>query len=761
MLNHQIKNGQLDSVKRIVKLNPNLLNKQDELGNTPLHYALKYGRYEITQELLKEGAVVYIENNSGDTAYKNWTNDNTGIINFIKNMGKNKGLSDKEVLAKAVALKVVQITEQIQVLEENILNTPMERYNIIYKSLSTLIQQDINDEIRNEVITKILKRSDSDMEIYIINKGSKEGLILQALLKKDYKLLDVILKNLLEKSPEDREDIYKFFVNELLTAASEKDIIMGLEVILNLPDDDKNALLSLKHKGQPLPSEIAFKNKHYKVMEHILNLSPKNVSLEMMDYILKNKLPCAKKVFDENQELIAKSIMNEENKTAIRYLTYIWHRPSSNDFDLQLFKTYFLNASGEVINLFLTGNNNKGFIYNYQITIEELVKKLNDDELATFIDTKLEFLSDSLKMSLLALEITKGNIKNIRKIINANPNLLILQLPEHNNNTPLHMAINKKEWPIACYFMSKDCLVNLENNSKHTAFNDWVAAGNKTKSDDAAFELILETGSPSEIQSATSRISGTILIMMHFHKQEVEKLLQKANQPEEKIKIIVDRIQMILHPSHNLSNKGMMTEEAYLNATKDIIVELAKDLTTLEDIFSYKLPNTKGNTLLHQAISTKNTILTEFILNYFGTHDLLNDEGNTPLHLAIINKDPNLNKLLIENEALVNIQNGEGNTLLHLTIINKDLPLTTMLLEKVESLDLKNKEGKTASDLIESAGQSKAYGLGIFKPVSLIGAKSVEFKALLELQRSKVDSDALPGPDNHEESNTLAMGPPK
>jgi ankyrin repeat protein len=699
IFNHQIKNGQVDSVKLILKKVPKLLDHQDGLLNTPLHYSLQFGRYEITQFLLTQGADIQLKNKNGDTAYENWSQGNTLLNRLIERF---KG-SNSDVLAKGFAFNLMEINKQIDTLTNELTSIPAkESSKKIYDTLTNLIGQDSNDEVRNDVIFKILQRSDCDLEVFNINKGNANSLILKVLLRKDYKLLDEIFRALLAKYPHEREDNCQFFMNELLAAPIlESDIIKGMDVILKLPDNENNTLLLLSDEKLRLPSEIAFQNKKYSVMEYILKLAPQNVSLQMMDYILSNNLPCAEMVFDKNQRLIADLIMDEEVSETVRYLKAIWLRPQ-NDFNLRLFKTYFLNASGEAINQFLK-EQTTGYIHSSLISIQQLVSQFNDDELALFVDNQFKFLSDNRKLEFLELVITQGNMKLVRSIVGANPDLLNLQLPALGNRTPLHMAINNKNWQMTNYFMAKGCLVNLKNNANSTAYDDWFEVSTSTwrnsnnNWDHSHIEQILKTGSDSEIENAHRRSNGTIKIITLFHAQEIANQVKSVSSKEDKITIIAERIQMILiAPNQNLLKA--MTMDDYLQATRDLITDLTTEhQITLNDIFSCKLPSMKGNTLLHEAISAKNKIATDFMLKYPAQVDSQNDDGNTPLHLAIKNDDPDITERLIKLGALV---------------------------------DVANSTNSTALDLIESAGKQKTHSYSFYKPANLIGKRADEFIAL-------------------------------
>lgn len=731
IFNHQIKNGHIESVQLILKKAPKLLDLQDSLLNTPLHYALKSGRYEIAQFLLDQGADITLKNKNNDTPYESWSKNNTFLSKALQTLGLSSPESNapNDVLAKAFALNMIEIKKQMEHLDKELVRTPEKgQQQKLYESLRELISKDNNDEIRNTVIAKILQKPYSDLGLFSINIGSTDSLILQAILKKDYKLLDVFINALFDKYPYQREDVCQFFMNELLSAPiAEYELIKGLEVLLKLPDNKENELLLLSDKKLRLPSEIAFQNKKYALMEYILNLAPQAVTLAMMDYILLKNLPCAEQVFNKNQELIAQQLKDEVPDITVHYLETVWNRPQ-NDFNLQLFKTYFLNAPGVAINKFLQEHKIKGYFKSYAISMEQLVSKFNTDELVLFINTQFQFLSDYRKLELLELIISKGQTdKIIHKIVRENPYLLNLQLPELGNKTLLHMAINSKNWELASYLMAKGCLVNLKNDANNTAYDNWIKASTSsllgTHLSSAKIEQMLQSDSDSEQNNALGRKIGTITIVHLYHAQEIAKDLQKDISQEEKIKIIAEKIHLLLYaPDPSVLNG--MTLNDYQQTIRELITELTREHhITLEEIFSYKFPQFNGNTLLHQAISTNNKVATDFILAYPIDLDLQNDAGDTLLHLTIKNADFNLSKYFIEQGA---------------------------------STDLEHDGKKTASQLIESAYESNNGGLGLFKKASLTKEQATDLMELITVQKNKAQESSSTGAEINSEPDIIS-----
>lgn len=731
ILNHQIKNGHADLVKLILRKNPALLNQQDALLNTPLHYSIKFGRYELTRYLLDQSADIRLKNKNGHTAYENWggTSFASRVLGFGPLRNWRRKQSGNDELAKVFAGNLMNIRKQINDLNRQIEQSPENRKQIIYDTLSRLIKQNSKDEVRNGVISELLQRPDCDLDVFSMHKNTGESLVLQAVLNNEHDLLDAFIKNLLGKYPDAPEAICRGLMDELLLApvsVSEQQIIEAMKVLLNVHENKSNALLSIRDDQFRLPSEVAFLNKRYVLMEFLLSREPANVSLDMMDYILINNLSCFQTVFDTNQEAIGDYILRGDPHNVARHLNVVWNKTRSDESGANLFMVYFLNASGAAINQFLEIGKNEWRTYTTAVTVEELFSKFNKESLYRFIETKFAALSQARQMKLLELSINKNDMDAVYRIVDSNPGLLNVQLPEFGNRTPMHMAVSNHNWAMANYFMIKGAVVNVQNKNGHTAYDNWYGAHagsllstKASRWDITKLNRILRTGSEPEQNAARERIEGNRLIMRHFHVQEIAQMMRGDLSREKKIQIIAERIQIILSEPKEVVHRGMSMED-YLQATRNLITDLSIDHEiTVNELFSYKFPDAKGDTLLHQAIRNNKAEIISFILDYPVNLDIQNNEGETPLHLAV--------------------------DLDHLELSEK-------LINKGASAEIPNNQNKTVMQLIEDASHIKRSGLGMFNKAP--GAISSHAASLLEsikvkiLERLNVPDDELPGQDH-------------
>ena len=87
--------GDLAEVKRLVVdcgIDPNI---QDDIGDTPLHYAAEHGHLDVVKLLLEHGADPNIQNNSGKTPLHYAALDgHLEIVKFLLEHGANPNVQD-------------------------------------------------------------------------------------------------------------------------------------------------------------------------------------------------------------------------------------------------------------------------------------------------------------------------------------------------------------------------------------------------------------------------------------------------------------------------------------------------------------------------------------------------------------------------------------------------------------------------------------------------------------------------------------------
>ena len=76
-----VKEGDLESVKSLLNTNSNLVNQRDEVGATPLHYAVLNGNREIARLLIDRGADINCRDTRFGATPAGWA------IEFLRELG--------------------------------------------------------------------------------------------------------------------------------------------------------------------------------------------------------------------------------------------------------------------------------------------------------------------------------------------------------------------------------------------------------------------------------------------------------------------------------------------------------------------------------------------------------------------------------------------------------------------------------------------------------------------------------------------------
>lgn len=103
------KKGNLNDVKLAVRIGANI-NKADEMGNTPLHWAALKGHLDVVKFLVENGADINKENNKGDTPLSLAFPLNLSVVRYLaKKGGKGFHKTLKDLLKYTLPLLILTI----------------------------------------------------------------------------------------------------------------------------------------------------------------------------------------------------------------------------------------------------------------------------------------------------------------------------------------------------------------------------------------------------------------------------------------------------------------------------------------------------------------------------------------------------------------------------------------------------------------------------------------------------------------------------
>ena len=146
------------------------------------------------------------------------------------------------------------------------------------------------------------------------------------------------------------------------------------------------------------------------------------------------------------------------------------------------------------------------------------------------------------------------------------------------------------------------------------------------------------------------------------------------------------------------------------------------DLNTVQRMlrggFDWRRRSARGRTILHAAVSAKQTDIANWILEYgmsdgepgmpsadqyLDVHERLLDgadeNGFTPLHLASVTGQPELVRVLLAQGAVIHAMDGKGRTALHLAALGDHLPVVQALVEEGARVRLCDARGNLPESL--------------------------------------------------------------
>ena len=281
-----------------------------------------------------------------------------------------------------------------------------------------------------------------------------------------------------------------------------------------------------------------------------------------------------------------------------------------------------------------------------------------------------------------------------------------LNLQNIDGNTPLHIAIHKKDEEILNLLLKKGANVNLTNCQGETPLHSLLAWP-------AHFPLIanllLERGADVNIQNSLGNtpLHQAIFSLPSPRLNYHEKLDIMLPQ-EEKTRISYRAIATFLiekGANLNLQNRdGYAPLHIAIHEKDEEILNLL-----LKKGADVNLKDRRANTPLHLAVIEGEITVVTTILDRIKPLDLeMRGEGEkTPLHLAVSKGHKAIINKLLNYGANRHCRDEKGNSLLHTAVVCRTLGAVSSLLEDKDNLNLQNSLGETPLYLAVSKGDIK------------------------------------------------------
>uniref|UniRef100_A0A8C7WPR7 non-specific serine/threonine protein kinase n=1 Tax=Oryzias sinensis TaxID=183150 RepID=A0A8C7WPR7_9TELE len=252
--------------------------------------------------------------------------------------------------------------------------------------------------------------------------------------------------------------------------------------------------------------------------------------------------------------------------------------------------------------------------------------------------------------SLLHHAVALDNEEAVKFLLlnNANPNL-----PNTRGSTPLHLATEKHQKPLAELLLGRRCMnVNAKDEDQFTALH-WAAQNG----DEAIARLLLDRGAAINETDGQGRTPAHVACQ-HGQENVVRVLLSRGADVQ-------------INGKDNWTALHFAAWQGHLGIVKLLVKQAGADVDG---------QTSDGRTSLHLA-SQRGQYRVARILIELGASVHLTSVGlNTPLHVAAETGHTSTSRLLIKHKADIHAQNTQGLTPLHLACQRGHLATVKMLI---------------------------------------------------------------------------------
>lgn len=366
------KNNNKELLKLLLRFDKSEIDKQDLVGNTPLHYAVGKNNQEIIELLLKNCALVNIKNVFAKTSLElasgcghfflvklliKYSTHQKNIQDAFSSAVCNSNFEIAEYLLKNGAKIENNLKKEGGELIFNIIKNDELPEDIKLKQIIFLLEHGLNINIRDQKGTtplmKALQNNNSQIAQYLISKNC------------DLKIINFKMKSALNYAIDHNEPkIAKLLFEKKIDLTEEEKNKYLYDAILN----DRHEVLEILLKNNAdidyrrfyisdslSPLQCAIKNGNIQTLEKILNYDPNFNNNRYKETVLET----AKKINDPEK------LCKLQQKFFDDYVYNMFKLLENNDFDN--FKKYLLKV-GSIYIKDINGNNIMHYALKYTDT---------------------------------------------------------------------------------------------------------------------------------------------------------------------------------------------------------------------------------------------------------------------------------------------------------------------------------------------------------------------------------------------------------
>ena len=677
-------------VQMLVDIAHTVVNCRDNKGCTPLHYAVQGGDQESHEDfsrcvelLLERGADVEAQNSRGSTPlHLAASKMSEKAIRLLIRKGANINLQDNKnqtALHKASRrgrLEIVRLLldhkAEIE-LQDDRGSTPLHLYHRNREAVQLFLDHGANVTLRN------------DKGQTVLHQASQNG-------------HPDIIQLILSRADADADAVDNDGSTPLHLAASEAEELSSAQLLL-----DHGANIHLQNNKGHTALHVASQRGRLDFMGLLLSRDaivdiPDNDGFTPLHLVIPKVERKAADLLREHHARI--DLRNDIGQTAL-------HRASECG-DL-LFMEAALAYGADV-----NARDNGGLT-----PLDLAISKL-EEPAAQLLTNHGAIIGSNPRnekgQTALHLASQRGRLDFMELLLNPVNRDAIVDIPDNDGFTPLHLAISKVEREAADLLLKHRANIDLRNNKGQTALhlalqNDGLdilqflltnGADVNVPDSDGSTPLHLAIKAQTALHLASRDDGLDIMHHVKDHGTELDAPYCGGSTLRTILKLKLPTVILLLEYGANASlwdNKGQTALHLALqHSSLDIMMLLLSHGANVD------APDSDGLIPLHLAISEWKLEATQLLIYYGANIDLRNNRGQTALHLASQLGNVHIMWSLPWTHATVNLRASDGSTPLHLATSELKLQAVKVLLERGANVGLRNNKGQTALDLASQHG---------------------------------------------------------